>query len=1046
MHPADTDPPPERYAAARSSISTFQSQLILILITLVLISTATVGWIAYQTAGRLVIDDAVRAVGLAADARKEVLLDMARRQHGRAEAFVKSLERICPPSAQTATCLREELEDFFTHERAMAVRLTRPGRPPIIVGDRETERAVLPPFADGTPANLSVDSAGRPHYVIEAASPNRTVVRVEFDTLLLAAILSNRNGLGQSGESFLVDGEGRLITPVRQGEVGRPITSPAIQRCLAGRSKEMIDVDYRGIQVIHGLRYLPEFGGACVKAQMDRNEAFAPVIDLRNRIAGVSALFALFAIGCSLLLARAYARPIDRLTRRARALQQGDFDSPVPIEGPREVRTFAHTFATMARSINESLTRLHASEEERSRLLASEQAARREAEAAVRRLDESLSALQRSEAQQRLVTDALPALISYVDRDHYYRFTNLTYQTWFGEQPQSVVGRHVKDVLGEAAYHAILPHIEAALAGRQVTFESELTYRDGSARFIQATYIPDIAPDGAVRGFVGLVNDISAAKAAERQREHLVDQLEAERARLEAVLRQMPAGVLIAEAPSGRVLLANDQVRQIFRLPAPAAGHDDYTGDQGFHPDGRPYRPDEWPLARSIAHGEVVVAEEIECLRGDGSRAILSLTSAPIRDREGAIVAGVVTFSDVTDRKRAEAEMIKTSKLESIGVLAGGIAHDFNNILTAIVGNLYLIRLALGDNRDLLKKVGDTETAALRAQALTQQLLTFSKGGAPITRVASMIQLVREAATFILKGSNVRCEFRLPSDAWAVEIDEGQITQVIHNIVINAQQAMPEGGAITIHARNHTIGPEDDLPVKAGRYVAVSFTDHGVGIPKKYLARIFDPYFTTKAKGSGLGLATAYSIVKRHHGHLMVDSEPGVRTTVTLLLPASDRAPGAQDTRVGAPSAAAPGFGSVLFMDDEAPIRALASAMLPKLGYRAVCVADGQEAVERYRRDLAEGRRFDVVVLDLTVPGGLGGKETLLRLQEIDPEVTAVVSSGYSNDPVLARYADHGFAAMITKPYRGEHLRDVIASVLARRRSPSGRTDLVSGL
>ncbi|MEO5657908.1 MAG: PAS domain-containing protein [Nitrospiria bacterium] len=1024
------EPSPQASGESAPSVAlSFRFQLLLLLISLVLMATATVGWIAYRTAGSLVTEAAIQAVGFAADTRRDLILNMVTRQHGRANLFIETLPNTCPPwSLMDRQCVLIQLQHLLEFERAEGIRLVRPGFPPVTVGRYPSDPASLIPFEQGQFGRFRGAAGGNSGYLIEAATTRGVTIRLAFDIPLLTVILSNRTDLGETGESFLADADGVLITPGRHVPAEQRIATFPMRECLAGRNGQALAPDERGIPVVHGFRHLPQFGGACLMAHIEQAEAFAPVRDLRNRLIAVSAFFALFATGCSVLLARMYARPIDRLTQRARALQSGDFESPMPVEGPREVRVFAHTFAGMAGSISHSLRVREAAEAERAGLLAREQAARRAAEVAVEGMNASLVALQRSENQLRLITDALPALVAYVDRDEIYRFNNLAYHTWFGRSPETLRGKAVKEVLGERAYDAVRPNLAAALAGHEVAFESVIPYPDGKPRFVRAVYIPDRSPSGEIRGYVSLVHDVSEAKAADTQREELLAQLESERGRLEAVLRQMPAGVVIAEAPTGRLVLANDQVREIFRQASvPLMGFGVDEGYQGLYPDGRAYAPDEWPLARSIAKGEVVVGEEVEGLRGDGTHAVLRVTSAPIRDREGAIVAGVMTLHDVTDQKRAEEEMIKASKMESIGVLAGGIAHDFNNMLTAVVGNLYLIRLAVQSDSALLKKVADTEKAALRARELTQQLLTFSKGGEPIKRVSSMAHLVTEAATFILKGANVRCTFRLAGDLWAVEVDEGQITQVIHNIVINAQQAMPEGGVVTIRAQNRTITDPDELPLPPGHYVAVSITDHGVGIPKKHLLRIFDPYFTTKSRGSGLGLATTYSIIKRHQGHVLVDSRPGVRTTFTLLLPASDKP--LSPTGPVANAVIARASGSVLFMDDDPVIRELAAVMLAEFGYRTVCVPDGEQAVESYRETLSSGAPFDVVILDLTVPGAMGGKDTLSQLKKLDPAVTAIVSSGYSNDPVLARYEEHGFAAMLVKPYRGEDLHEVLSKV-----------------
>ncbi|MEO5656397.1 MAG: ATP-binding protein, partial [Nitrospiria bacterium] len=287
-----------------------------------------------------------------------------------------------------------------------------------------------------------------------------------------------------------------------------------------------------------------------------------------------------------------------------------------------------------------------------------------------------------------------------------------------------------------------------------------------------------------------------------------------------------------------------------------------------------------------------------------------------------------------------------------------------------------------------------------------------------------------ETTASALDGTNVRAEFHIPDDLWPAEVDADQIRQVIGHLAANAQQAMPDGGTVTVEIRNRIVGPDDRLPLDPGRYVVVWIIDHGIGIPKAILPRIFDPYFTTKPTRTGLGLATCYSIVKKHRGYIAADSTPGVRTTFTLFLPAAAQPP-APARPVPPPR---PG-GAVLLMDDDPSICEFAVEMLTQFGYRAACALDGAQAVDLYRHALAEGGPFDVVILDLTVPGGMGGIEALAALREIDPRVRAVVSSGYSNDPVMADWARYGFAGALPKPYEGDQLREIVAQVLGPSRT-----------
>ncbi len=504
--------------------------------------------------------------------------------------------------------------------------------------------------------------------------------------------------------------------------------------------------------------------------------------------------------------------------------------------------------------------------------------------------------------------------------------------------------------------------------------------------------------------------------------------LEIEHPSFKAVLREMPIGVISAEAPSGRVTMRNAQMDHLF---GPGDDSERFGRVSGFHPEnGRPYADSEWPLARTLATGKAVTGEEIEYVRADGRRRTLTAAAAPVTDRDGNMIAAVATFEDITERVQAEREIGKAGKLESLGLLAGGIAHDFNNVLTAVVGNLFLLKAGLSPE-DASKAITEAEQACLRAKGLTQQLLTFSRGGAPIKRVMPIDDLVRDTATFVVRGSAVALDVDLPPNLWSVDIDEGQISQVLNNLLINAKQAMPKGGTIRVRAENLHVDSDSGLPVRAGDYVRLVLSDQGVGISAADIGKIFDPFFTTKAQGSGLGLATSYWILKRHQGYITVESQPGLGTTFAVYLPAAKEMDSSSAHVM--PVQPAAGGGRLLFMDDEVGIRDFAAKVLPLLGYEVECVADGQEAVARYVAVRESDRPFDAVILDLTVRGGMGGMEAFERLRAADPNVLALVSSGYSTDPVMADFARHGFAARVPKPYQIDELRDTLARVLERK-------------
>ena len=520
--------------------------------------------------------------------------------------------------------------------------------------------------------------------------------------------------------------------------------------------------------------------------------------------------------------------------------------------------------------------------------------------------------------------------------------------------------------------------------------------------------------------------DLTELKSAEAA-------LAAEKERLTVTLRAMAEGVITTDT-RGSVLFMNRAAEELTQCVAAEAV-------------GRPLaeicvlagpRSDEafvLPLARVLEERVLVdLPSETRLTGRDGATYLVEGCCAPVHDAESKVIGTVLVIRDVTVRQRFEQELERASRLESIGILAGGIAHDFNNILTAIMGNITLALLDAGGLATVERYLQEAERATLRARDLTQQLLTFAKGGDPVRAAVLLPEIIREVAEFALHGSRVKCEFNLPTGLWPADADRGQLGQVVQNLVINAVQAMPEGGSIRIGASNETVALDSSRPLRPGDYVHISVADTGTGIRAEHLARIFDPYFTTKQHGSGLGLTTVYSIIRKHQGHVEAESELGHGTTFHFWLPAlRDKGPGMvedQDETV------APMKGRVLFMDDEESIIAMADLLLRRLGFEVALARDGAETVTKFSEARAAGRPFDVVVMDLTVPGGVGGREAIDQLRRIDPNVRAIVSSGYSSDPVLANHRAFGFCGMVAKPYRVEDFARVLRTVLRESRTP----------
>ncbi len=417
-----------------------------------------------------------------------------------------------------------------------------------------------------------------------------------------------------------------------------------------------------------------------------------------------------------------------------------------------------------------------------------------------------------------------------------------------------------------------------------------------------------------------------------------------------------------------------------------------------------------------LANHTVLVAKE-------GTEYQIADSSAPIQDAAGNITGVVLVFRDVTEQLRVEQELLKVKKLESVGMLAGGIAHDFNNLLTGLFGNIEMAKVFLSADHKSHKFLESAGQSMESATNLTKQLLTFAKGGDPIKEILSIGQIITETAQFSMRGSSLKLQINIERDLWPVEADKGQLSQVISNLIINAQQAMPAGGTITIATEN--------VKTSAGRHVKFSVQDEGVGIASQYLDKIFDPFFSTQQKGSGLGLASTHSIISKHNGAITVDSQLNQGTIFTIHLPAAEEKEktAAEKFPVETPVTTV-SLARILVMDDEKMVREVTGAMLERLGYKVIFAVNGQEAIAKYGAAYKKGAPYDVVITDLTVPGGTGGKAAAQEILKLDPQAKIIVSSGYAADPVMANYETYGFRARVVKPYFFAALQKVIQQVL----------------
>ncbi|CAK8718884.1 histidine kinase [Candidatus Electrothrix laxa] len=641
-------------------------------------------------------------------------------------------------------------------------------------------------------------------------------------------------------------------------------------------------------------------------------------------------------------------------------------------------------------------------------------------------------ALKLKETQEELLLqkNKLEALINSIpdpiyikDVENKYIGCNRAFEEMAGKPEQEIVGKEDHVVLSlEVATSFKTKDQEVLSSGQAKRTEELITAPDRKKLFFDIRKTPYIGPDGNLLGLIGICRNINDLKQAQQEAEE-------ERERLSVTLQSIGDGVITTDV-DGKTVFINRAAEQltgwenvnavgkfsdeIFRI------FDKKTGEKAPN-----------PVARILRDGKRLALSRDAVLQPkdgrDGSKISVADSGAPIRDRKNQVIGVVIIFRDITQEKKMEQERVKIRKLESVGVLAGGIAHDFNNLLSAILGNIELASSGVTGDSKISSLLADAQKATERATKLTYQLLTFSKGGEPIKEKTSLPDLVSESANFVLHGSLVSCKFSFADDLWMIHADSGQISQVIQNIILNAKDAMPNGGRIRVECSNvKDLASGLLLRRHKGNFVRITLQDTGVGIPRDIIDSIFDPYFTTKKEGNGLGLAICHSIIKKHGGHITVHSEPQQGTIFSIYLPALP----APESKADEPQAQEKMVSStkIMVMDDDLMLRNLARSQLAALGHDAVLVKDGAEAISTYLEIQESDHPIDLVILDLTIPGGMGGKETAQKLLQLDPEVKLIVASGYSNDPVMAEYSEYGFRAAVAKPFTLKELRKAIAT------------------
>lgn len=563
---------------------------------------------------------------------------------------------------------------------------------------------------------------------------------------------------------------------------------------------------------------------------------------------------------------------------------------------------------------------------------------------------------------------------------------------------------------------------EVQKKGVPVEFEETISLHGKKHTYLTSKF--PLFNDGKIYAIGGVCTDITNHKRAEAK-------LAAEQERLAVTLRSIGDGVVTTDT-SGNIVLINKVAEKLTGWLQEEANGKPF--EEVFHlltPQRKPY-PN--PIEIIMSSGDIFTLDEQTILiNKQGDELIISDSGAPIRAKDSTIIGVVLVFRDVTLQLKLEAESLKIKKLESVGILAGGIAHDFNNILSAILGNINLAKLDNNMEDETQKLLTEAEKATLRASSLTRQLLTFSKGGAPVKETASLQEIIQDSANFVLHGEKVACEYDFANDLYLVDVDKGQISQVVQNIIINAYHAMINGGVIKVKCENeegleHLLADLGECNCNT-KHVKIIISDNGSGISAKIIDKIFDPYFSTKHTGSGLGLTICHSIVSKHNGTICVESNPEDGTTFTITLPASIHNDKEKSDDVSVEYKFSKS--RILIMDDEEMVLDVAGAMLSRLGHDVVVAKNGKEAVSIFRNLINSDQSIDLTIMDLTIPGGMGGEEAVQEFIKIDPEAKVVVSSGYSTNPIMANYKRYGFCAAIIKPYRLKDLTRMLGEALS---------------